>query len=606
MRQFCSVHAIITTASIAFILAVTIVPMNAQDIPLHVQPSVQANGGSSFDYGANLYLFDSLAAYAAGISVNVSQHNFAGADANFAQYINVVSEFDKLNLTNPEDIKLINSIGLSKEDYRQLIADAKQFETLSNQQAVLSATNPTSPQSLQNMRELQRISSDLHSLMSTIDARNKDIYQNARVHGLDTAPLDRLDAALGTYVDQSNAQVSNVTNAVFRNAQTTLQADRGAGTYLDVIQFSGRVLVNGAGISNSSVDIAIDNASVATVTTNATGDYEYAYTIEHIKAGAHDVMASFEAPTIPSTLINSSVINVNVTAANVTNVITSTSGKTSLLGGYEVKGVITAGDRPVKNASLLLYLDNKSVAKTMTDGEGKYVFTYHASAPDYFASVAIGPARHSVYTLFDPGDLPLNGAKSGVYAVAVDPSESYVALIGGITAAFVVVIAYLTVVRKKSRKAVDVTAGEHVEGIGDEVSGTPEGYATVPHEELERERIAEPEPGGGIDDLIKGATSAMEEGNFNDAVTLLYEGALRVLSETGSIDVTSDMTHWETLSAIENSVPALSTHMRTLTYLFELANYSGKQATREHVNAAIRELTAVYDNVMSGRGGGGS
>ena len=66
------------------------------------------------------------------------------------------------------------------------------------------------------------------------------------------------------------------------------------------------------------------------------------------------------------------------------------------------------------------------------------------------------------------------------------------------------------------------------------------------------------------------------------------------------------MTHWETLSAIENSVPAASTHMRTLTYLFELANYSGKQATREHVNAAIRELTAVYDDVVSGRGGGGS
>ena len=80
MRQFCPVQAIITTVLTAFILAVTIVPMNAQDIPSHVQTNVQANGGSSFDYRANLFLFDSLPAYANGMTVNVSQRNFAGAD----------------------------------------------------------------------------------------------------------------------------------------------------------------------------------------------------------------------------------------------------------------------------------------------------------------------------------------------------------------------------------------------------------------------------------------------------------------------------------------------------------------------------------------------
>ena len=105
-----------------------------------------------------------------------------------------MSEFNKLKVSNPADIKLINSINLSKEDYRQLIADAKQFATLSNQQAALSASNPLSPESLQNMRELQRISSDLNSLKSTIDARNRDVYQNAQANGLDTSTLDRLSA----------------------------------------------------------------------------------------------------------------------------------------------------------------------------------------------------------------------------------------------------------------------------------------------------------------------------------------------------------------------------------------------------------------------------
>ena len=109
---------------------VTVVPMNAQDIPSHVRISVHPNSASSFDYRSNLYLFNLLAAYSEGISMNVSQSNFVGAETNFDLYASIVSEFKKFNVTNPEDIKLINSINLSKEDYRRLIDDAKQFATL--------------------------------------------------------------------------------------------------------------------------------------------------------------------------------------------------------------------------------------------------------------------------------------------------------------------------------------------------------------------------------------------------------------------------------------------------------------------------------------------
>ena len=172
-------------------------------------------------------------------------------------------------------------------------------------------------------------------------------------------------------------------------------------------------------------------------------------------------------------------------------------------------------------------------------------------------------------------------------------------LIGAIVVALVPTLAYLRV-RVRQREAADVTSEEHVEESG---YGDYDTLESLPSEALERERTEEPEAIGGIDDVITGARDATESGNFNGAITVVYDGALGVLSRTGRVEFTPDMTHWEALSAIENSIPEVSTHMRTLTYLFELANYSGKQITREQGNAALHELTAMYD-VISGRGGG--
>jgi hypothetical protein len=597
VRRISPVHALTTLVLVALLLAVATVPMSAQDVPSHVQTSVVS--GSSFDYRTHLYLFDSLAAFANGISVNVSRLNFDGADANFAKYVDIVNEFNKLDVKNPEDVRLINSIGLSREDYRQLITDARQYTTLYNRQTALIASDPSSAESLQNMMELQRLSSRLNSLKSTIEARNRDVYQNAVANGLDAAKVSTVSAVLDTYINQEIGQVSNATNSVFSNVQTTLAADRGNGTYLDVIRFAGRVQVGSTGMPNSSVALAMDNASVATIVTDATGNYEYAYTIEHVETGTHAVVASFEVPTVPRTLSNSNAVSVNVTAANVTNTVTSTSGKTSLLSGYTVKGTLTAENKPLKNESLSLYVDDNVVAKTLTDSEGKYAFTYSVGVPEYFAATTIRPSNHSAYTLFEPGDLPLNSAKSDVYAMVVDSTESYAVLIGAIVVALVPTLAYLRV-RAKPREAADVTSEEHVEELG---YGDYDTFESLPPGALERERTEEPEAIGGIDDVTTGARDATESGNFNGAITIVYDGALGVLSRTGRVEFTPDMTHWEALSSIESSIPEVSTHVRTLTYLFELANYSGKQITREQVNAALHELTALYD-VISGRGGG--
>lgn len=597
MRWINPVHALTTLVLVAFILATAIVPMSAQDIPSHVQtsPISRAISGSTFDYRAYLHLFDSLATFAYGSIVNVSRLNFDGVDVNFARYVDIVNEFNKLDVKNPEDIRLINSIGLSKEDYRQLIADAKQYTTLYYRQLALNAIDPSSAESLQNLMELQRIASPIINLKSTIEARNKDIYEKAIANGLDAVKVDAVNAALDAYINQVVDQVSNVTNAVFGNVQTTLAADRDNGTYLDVIRFTGRVQVGSTGVANSSVVLAMDNATFATIVTNATGDYEYAYTIEHVQTGTHAVVASFEAPTVPPTLSNSSAVSVNVTAANVTNTITSTSGKTSLLSGYIVKGTLTAQDKPLQNASLSLYVDNKMVADTHTNSEGQYAFTYSVGVPEYFAAMTIRPSNHSAYSLFEPGDLPLNGAKSDVYAMVVDSTESYAVLIGAIVVALVPTLVYLRV-RARPREAVDVTFEEHAEEIGRGDYDTLE----LPLVALEREP-GESEASGGIDDVITRARDSMESGNFNGAITIGYDAALGLLARTSRVEFTPDMTHWEALSAIADSIPEVSSHMRTLTYLFELANYSGKPITQELGDRALHELTALYD-VISGRG----
>jgi hypothetical protein len=102
---------------------------------------------------------------------------------------------------------------------------------------------------------------------------------------------------------------------------------------------------------------------------------------------------------------------------------------------------------------------------------------------------------------------------------------------------------------------------------------------------------------GNVDALVNRARALCSEGAENQAVIALYGGAISLAAELSGFVFERGKTHRERLALIEQSKPVLGEPLRALTSLFELARYSNRKLSPNHVDAAIDTLI-----VLSGLG----
>jgi hypothetical protein len=100
-------------------------------------------------------------------------------------------------------------------------------------------------------------------------------------------------------------------------------------------------------------------------------------------------------------------------------------------------------------------------------------------------------------------------------------------------------------------------------------------------------------------ELVNQARAFFAQGNDRAAVNALYDAALASLADVHSLTLERDLTHLERYRVLEAAVPEVREPVRTLTTLYELANYSGKRLTTEQRNAAIRAYEWIEAHVRS-------
>jgi hypothetical protein len=102
--------------------------------------------------------------------------------------------------------------------------------------------------------------------------------------------------------------------------------------------------------------------------------------------------------------------------------------------------------------------------------------------------------------------------------------------------------------------------------------------------------------------VLKQARDFFEHGNDRQAVNALYDAALTALATTHEVKIASSMTHWEKYYAVEAAVPDVQAPLRTLTLVYERANYAGKALTDEQRNAALEGFRAIKAHVEAVKG----
>ncbi len=200
---------------------------------------------------------------------------------------------------------------------------------------------------------MKALSTTLKGLETTIEGRNADIYGVAVNNGLDLSQYGNSTALFNAYTKQVDSRLANVTTSVFLTPTLTLTGNKNSTAYGDRVVLAGSLQDNQTGGINGVVEIHVDNATVATVRTNATGSYAYPFVIRTLAPGTHVAFAKYAPVNVPYNPAQSPKLNFSVAKSPVTNTLSVLSSSIALGSDLQARGQLKTPNGPVTNATVL-------------------------------------------------------------------------------------------------------------------------------------------------------------------------------------------------------------------------------------------------------------
>jgi hypothetical protein len=556
---------------------------SAQSFPSHTELNPQTGG---FDFPTQLPLFASLAADANGIIANITKGNFSNASALLARYNDTISRItSSANVT--QQSTAIDAMHASQGSFTLLIVDAQRFNALNASEAGLLAAAPRGNASIANALEMKTLGDALTGLGGTINGQNADIYSTAIQNGLDLAPYGNATALLNAYVKQVNGVVANVTGAVFVTPTLTLTESAKNATYGDTLVLAGSLQGNQTGLSNGTVDLRVDNQTVATVPTTANGSYAYKLPILTIPPGAHVASAGYTPVNAPYKPAQSRPVNFSVAASPVNNTLSFLSPSIALGSDVQARGTLTTATEPVANATVVLSLGGRDVASAQTDQNGSYSFSV-SSLPLYMSAV---PGGVTAYTVFDPSGQPLVSATSTAARVSADLTGLFGIIVGLLLVVLVLVFLYRGGYLRRAPTAKEEVAAPVL-------PPAREARPIVVPVPLTR-AVEAPQRVSDWEKVLGEAREAFARADDENATKALFEAAVTSLAIVAHVRIAAHMTHWEKNWAVAAAFSDAETRLalRQLTMAYELANFGDRTLTELQRKAALSAFVSLRGHV---------
>ena len=573
----------------AIVLILTAGCASAQSFPSQTELNPAQSGG--FDFPPQLPLFASLAADANGIIANVTQGNFSNASILLAHYNSTVNQITS-SANASQQTTAIGAMQASQGSFTLLIADAQRFNALNANETGLLVAAPRGNVSIANALEMQALGAVLTGLGGTINGQNADIYSAAIQNGLNLAQYGNATTLSNAYAAQVNSRVANVTGAVFATPTLTLTTSAHNATYGDTLVLAGSLQSAQTGVSNVTVDVHVDNRTVATVPTTANGSYAYQLPILTIPSGAHVASTRYTPVDAPYKPAQSAPVNFSVAASPVNNTLSFLSPSVALGSNVQARGTLTTATGPVANATVVLSIGGSNVANAQTDQNGSYSFSV-SSLPLYLSAV---PGGVTAYTVFDPSGQPLASAAS---AAAVVPAN----LIGlfGIIAGLVLVVLLIVFLHRRGYLRRAPVAKEEVVAPVLPPAREPRSIV-VP---VPRARATEaPQRISDWDEVLGEAREAFERADDKNATKALFEAAVTSLAVVAHVRLAAHMTHWEKSWAVTAALRDDDTRrsLRQLTMAYELANFGDRTLPESQREAALSAFSSLRGQVSGAKG----
>jgi hypothetical protein len=577
-------RAQVTCILSAILLLLTAGCASAQSFPSHTEVNPAQTGG--FDFPAQLPLFASLAADANGIVANVTKGNFSNASALLAHYNSTINQVTS-SANASQQSKAVDAMHASQGSFTLLIADAQRFNALNANETGLLAAAPRGNASIANALAMQALGNALTGLEGTINGQNADIYSAAIQNGLNLAQYGNATALFNAYAAQVNGLVANVTGAVFVTPTLTFTEHPNNATYGNTLVLAGSLLGTQTGVSNSTLDVRVDNRTVATVPTTANGSYAYQLPVLTIPSGAHVASAHYTPVNAPYKPAQSAPVKFSVATSRVNNTLSFMSPSIALGSNVQARGTLTTATGPVANATVVLSMGGSDVASAQTDENGSYSFSV-SSMPLYLSAVRGGV---TAYTVFDPSGQPLVSAASAAANVPADLTGLFGIIAGLVLAALLIVFLY--------RGGYLRLAPVAKEGVA----------APVPPSAREARPIVVPIPVARVtearqrisdwDTVLGEAREAFERADDENATKALFEAAVTSLAVVAHVSIAAHMTHWEKSWAVAAALRDDDTRraLRQLTMAYELANFGDRTLPASQREAALSAFSSLRGHV---------
>ena len=566
----------------AILLVLTAGYASAQTFPSQTELNSVQSGG--FDFPTQLPLFASLAADANGVIVNVTTGNFSNASALLARYNSTINPITSSTNASQQGTT-VAALHASQGSFTILIADAQRFNALNASEAGLMVAAPRGNASIANALQMQALGNALTGLPGTINGQNADIYTVAVQNGLDLAPYGNATALLNAYAAQVNGRVANVTGAAFVTPTLTLTESASNATYGDTLVLTGGLMNNQTGVSNVTVDVHVDNSTVATVSTAANGSYAYQLPILTIPAGAHVASVGYTPVDAPYKPAQSAPVNFSVVASPVNNTLSFLSPSIALGSNVQARGTLATATGAVANGTVVLSIGGSNVASVQTDQNGSYSFSV-SSLPLYLSAV---PGGVTAYTVFDPSGQPLASAASAAVNVPADLTGLFGIIAGLVLAALLIIFlyrgGYLRRAPVEKEKALVPSPAKEVRPI------------VVP---VPVARVAEAaQQVSDWDKVLGEAREAFQRADDENATKSLFEAAVTSLAVVAHVPIAAHMTHSEKSWAVAAALRDEDTRnaLRQLTMAYELANFGDRTLTESQREAALSAFASLRSHV---------
>ncbi|KAF5053321.1 hypothetical protein DSECCO2_399560 [anaerobic digester metagenome] len=344
------------------------------------------------DADALVPLMDDLLGQTGTLALTIKLKDYESAERDLARYSELSRQFDRLvvrlDVSGTDIGEFQQNNRKNQEALEALLNDTRRFEDLKR----LEIEVQDGEQRMAIAYEGEALRQKMREGFASYAKRETATTRIAEHYGANATPYQE---SVEDFAEVADAADDRPTGGGTVRSPLGIAVTPDTGRYGETLRIAGRYA---GGTPGTAVEVYVDSRVAATVALDADGTYAYPYRVGRVLAGPH--LAYATAGGVYSGVATFEVFPKNTTITLAAAEVNATA--------VACTGNLTAEDRPVTGAPVLLRVDDGTLVAGETDGNGTYR-----------TEIVLPAGEHTLRAEFHAAGYPLNASGSEAATVLI-------------------------------------------------------------------------------------------------------------------------------------------------------------------------------------------